>query len=210
MKLLLIDNTEISDKQYNAPLEAAISSLTDFETLNYKNIPNISDLVSSYCGVVLSGVPLHYSFDCIEQRLPLVEQILNAGLPVLGICLGHESIGRLYGASVIHDQETENGACALTIIQDDPIFQGMNLNFSVETHHRGSITVPSDFMLLASSIKCKNQIMKHREKPIYGFQFHPEFSDTGQIILGNFVQLAKSYCILTTSKPPAEIASLPA
>jgi GMP synthase-like glutamine amidotransferase len=52
--------------------------------------------------------------------------------------------------------------------------------------------------------------MKHSEKPIYGVQFHPEFTDTGQIILGNFVQLAKSYYILTTSKPAAEIASLPA
>jgi GMP synthase (glutamine-hydrolysing) len=208
MKILLVDNTETGDRQYNAPLENAIAQLTDLEVINYKHIPAEKTLQNRYSGIILSGVPLHYSFDSIHQRLPYIGWILHTHIPVLGICLGHESIGRLYGASVIHNTEAEDGTCALTIVHNDPIFHNIPLTFDIITSHRGSITVPNEFVLLASSEKCKNQIMKHKDKAIYGFQFHPESSDIGGTFLNNFIGITKNQQALPESLPPAEIADV--
>jgi GMP synthase (glutamine-hydrolysing) len=190
MKLLIVDNAELEDKKYNEPLVGAVSRLADFEIINYKKLPPEEIIASKYNGIILSGVPLHYSFESIELRLLYINWILNTRIPVLGICLGHESIGSLFGATVIHNEEAESGTCELRIINDDPIFQNIQPEFKILTHHRGSITLPKDFAVLASSKKCKNQIMKHNKRNIYGFQFHPELSDIGEILLNNFINIS--------------------
>jgi GMP synthase (glutamine-hydrolysing) len=191
MKILIVDNTDFDDLKYNEPLVNAVSRKAEFEIINYKKLPPEEIISSKYIGIILSGVPLHYSFESINLRLPYIKWILNTRIPVLGICLGHESIGELFGASVIHNQEAENGTCILSIVNNDTIFQNIPPNFKVVTHHRGSITLPNDFVLLASSKKCKNQIIKHKQRDIYGFQFHPELSVLGDILLNNFINISK-------------------
>jgi GMP synthase (glutamine-hydrolysing) len=189
MKLLIVDNAEIVDNKYNEPLVNAVSRLADHEIINYKKLPPEEIIASKYNGIILSGVPLHYSFESINLRLPYIDWILNTRIPILGICLGHESIGSLFGASVIHNQEAESGTCILRMVNDDSIFQDIPPEFNIVTHHRGSITLPKDFVLLASSKKCKNQIIKHSQRDIYGFQFHPELSAFGDILLNNFINI---------------------
>jgi GMP synthase (glutamine-hydrolysing) len=204
MKLLIVDNAELEDKKYNEPLVSAVSRLANFEIINYKKLPPEEIIASKYNGIILSGVPLHYSFESIELRLPYINWILNTRIPVLGICLGHESIGSLFGASIIHNHEAENGTCALRIVSNDPIFQNIPLEFSIVTQHRGSITLPKDFVLLASSKKCKNQIIKHDQREIYGFQFHPELSAIGDILLNNFINITKLQPGIALHEPALE------
>jgi GMP synthase (glutamine-hydrolysing) len=202
MNLLIVDNAELEDKKYNEPLANAVSRLADFEIINYKKLPPEEIIASKYNGVILSGVPLYYSFESIKLRLPYINWIFNTRIPVLGICLGHESIGSLFGASVIHNQEAENGTCILRKVNDDQIFQNIPPEFNIVTQHRGSITLPKDFVLLASSKKCRNQIIKHNQRDIYGFQFHPELSVIGDILLNNFINITK----LQPREHPHEIA----
>jgi GMP synthase (glutamine-hydrolysing) len=59
--------------------------------------------------------------------------------------------------------------------------------------HRASATIPEQFMALAYSDRCSNIIMKHKRKPIYGFQAHPELSPSGITFFKNFVSLAEAH-----------------
>jgi hypothetical protein len=63
MKLLIVDNAELEDKKYNEPLVNAVSRLADYEIINYKKLPPEEIIASKYNGIILSGVPLHYSFE---------------------------------------------------------------------------------------------------------------------------------------------------
>jgi GMP synthase (glutamine-hydrolysing) len=190
MKLLIIDNTDPADAQFNDALIGLVSELIECDVVNYTKIPTAVEVASEYGGIILSGVPRHYSFASIHDRLSYFEWIQHTDLPVLGICLAHEAIGVLFGASILADKEAESGMNAMTIIHDDPILRNVSSSFEAYTLHRASITVPDTFELLVSSVKCKNEIMKHVEKTIYGFQFHPELSSDGETIFKNFIAIA--------------------
>jgi GMP synthase (glutamine-hydrolysing) len=192
-KLLVINNAEPADRSFNEPLFEAVAGLADYEVVEYRDIPPYAQLRQQYGGVILSGVPLHYGFETIDDRLPYLDWIRQTEMPVLGICLGHENIGRLFGATVIDGEEAEEGPCQLRIVQDDPLFQGLGSTMAAMTLHSASMTVPTEFQLLASSAVCINEVMRHAERPIYGLQFHPESSADGCIMLHNFAALAQSF-----------------
>ncbi len=159
---------------------------------NYHAVSEATIHSDEFSGVILSGVPTNYSFDTIDKRAQHFGWLRLASLPVLGICLGHQSMGRVFGALVLQHEEAEHELVDLKIASDrsDPIFDGIETElFEVMALHRGSITWPDEFKLLASSKKCKNQIMKHKTKPLYGFQFHPEQSSIGNLLLTNFAAI---------------------
>lgn len=188
MKILIIDNAESEDGSFNVPLTEVVGRLCDYETVHYKDV-HLDDSVG---GVILSGVPLHYPFEAVDQRQPYLAWLRETAVPVLGICLGHQSIGMLHGAPVMRDLETEDDLITVRIVQDDPLFSGLWPTFRVRAMHRTSIPVPEGFTLLASSKRCVNQIMKHTQKNIYGMQFHPELSPDGETLLRNFVAIARA------------------
>jgi len=89
-------------------------------------------------------------------------------------------------------KEAEEGIFPVQVMKNDVIFEGLKTIFKVEQHHIKSITLPISFNLLASSGQCKNQIMKHNYKPIYGCQFHIEHSLE---LLLNFVKICNRVSI---------------
>lgn len=197
--ILVIDTSDTEDKQFNEPLIELISRLADCTVVNHADIDPRGDFAKLYDGVIVSGVPLHYDFETLDDRLNRLEWIRTTDLPVAGICLGHQILGTLFGASLIRDKEAELGACALERAYDDGLFKNIPMNVEVETLHRGSITVPQDFTLLASSDKCVNVISRHKTKDIYGFQFHPERSPAGHTFLGNFIDIAATRRTVATA-----------
>lgn len=190
MKILVVNNAEPADMDYNVPLVEAVSQFADVEVAEYRELPEMRDALGAYGGVILSGVPIHYSYDTIDGRLPYLEWLKDTDVPVLGICLGHQNIGRLFGAELIVDIEAEEGLYPLQTLEDDELLQDIDAEDKILASHRGSISVPAGFRSLASTTVCKNHIMKHATKEIYGMQFHPEFSPAGVKLLGSFVRLA--------------------
>ena len=188
-RLLIVDNAEPQDKAFNEPLIQGISRITEADVINFRDISEHDDIAARYGGVILSGVPLTYEFDTIDEKLPYMRRICDAPIPVLGICLGHQAMGRLFDVELRIDKEVEIGVQSIDIQANDALFAGLPARFKVGAMHSGSIPVPREFTLLASSPGCNNQVMKHNEKPLYGTQFHPEWTTSGLKMLENFVAL---------------------
>lgn len=192
MKILIIDNAEPADSQFNKPLFDLVATLADCDVVNYRAIPSRAMMWTSYGAALISGVPLHYSFDSVERRLEHYSWVSRTQLPTLGICLGHQIIGKLFGAEIVRGKESESGLLKTFIDQEDSVLAGMTSTFESFMMHRASVTLPKQFQVLAHSDICSNVIMKHRQKAIYGVQSHPELSSNGVALLNNFVALAEA------------------
>jgi GMP synthase (glutamine-hydrolysing) len=111
-------------------------------------------------------------------------------LPILGICFGHQVIGMLYDAEVSIGEE-DRDLRRMEILQVEPLFAGLSGEDEFQEDHIEEITLPRDFIHLATSSRCFNEAMMHRERPTYGVQFHPESSGSaGKALIANFLSLA--------------------
>ena len=138
-------------------------------------------------GLILSGGPSSvYSPDA-----PLPDpEIYNLGIPVLGICYGLQVITHQLGGRVEKSNKQEYGRARLRVVKEDPLFQGLPGEFDVWMSHADKVvSLPEGFETLAVSDNSPHAVVRHRERGIYGLQFHPEVAHTsyGKEILANFV-----------------------
>lgn len=120
-------------------------------------------------------------------------------LPILGVCLGHQALGQVFGAQVVPAKTVVHGkVSSITIIQDSPLWRGIESRFDATRYHSLVIdanTLSSDFDIIAV---CQDgdfeevMAIQHRHKPLFGVQFHPESLLTlaGHKIIQNFLQQA--------------------
>ena len=121
---------------------------------------------------------------------------LKEKFPILGICLGHQSIGQAFGANIIKCEEIMHGKMDLMEHFNHEIFKNIENNFIATRYHSLIIdrkTLPKNLIITAEN---KNNIIMgiaHSSLPIYGFQFHPESIGTkiGINLLKNFLNLIK-------------------
>ena len=114
--------------------------------------------------------------------------------PILGICLGHQSIGQAFGGKIIECKEIMHGKISTIEHYGHSIFKNINKNFQATRYHSLVIenqSLPDNFEIIA---KTKNNIIMgiaHKESNIIGLQFHPESIGTikGKIILSNFLEI---------------------
>jgi len=114
--------------------------------------------------------------------------------PILGICLGHQAIGQAFGGKIIQCEEIMHGKIDAIFHNHNPIFEGVNNEFTATRYHSLIIqkeSLPKDFEIIA---KTKNNIIMgiaHNKNDIFGLQFHPESVGTtnGKMILNNFLKI---------------------
>ncbi|MEM3713126.1 MAG: glutamine-hydrolyzing GMP synthase, partial [Thermoproteota archaeon] len=138
-------------------------------------------------GIILSGGPASI-FDADAPRLDV--KILDLGLPVLGICYGHQLLAHIAGGKVGHAEIKEYGSTYITIDKPVGILKGLNSKEKVWMSHSDIVfSIPNDYEVLAHSENSPIAAFRHREKPIYGLQWHPEVSHTekGIQMLRNFL-----------------------
>ncbi len=138
-------------------------------------------------GMILSGGPASI-FD--EEALGLDVRILDLGLPVLGICYGHQLLAHIAGGKVGHAEIKEYGATLVTVDKPVGILKGLKRKTKVWMSHGDTVfSIPSDYEVLAHSEDSPIAAFRHREKPIYGLQWHPEVNHTekGVQMLRNFL-----------------------
>ncbi len=123
-------------------------------------------------------------------------------LPILGVCLGHQSIGVAFGAQIRKAKTLKHGKSSKITHTGEGIFEGLPDPFEAIRYHSLVIderTLPRELKITARSLD-DNEIMavQHRELPIFGVQFHPEsigFNENyrrwGMKILENFLRIAK-------------------
>jgi len=115
-------------------------------------------------------------------------------IPILGICLGHQAIGYVYGGKVISAPEIKHGKTSIIKHNCEDLFENIKDNLQVMRYH--SLIVENNSLPEVLSITAKTEdgiIMgiKHKEFPIYGLQFHPEsiFTEEGKMMIKNFVEV---------------------
>jgi anthranilate synthase/aminodeoxychorismate synthase-like glutamine amidotransferase len=119
-------------------------------------------------------------------------------LPVLGVCLGHQCIGHVFGANVVRAGRLMHGKTSPILHDDDGVFAGLPSPFDATRYHSLIIdppTVPDSLVVNARTAEHEIMGVRHREYPIHGVQFHPESILTrhGKELLKNFLGLSKSF-----------------
>lgn len=114
--------------------------------------------------------------------------------PIMGICLGHQSIGAAFGADIIHAKELMHGKQSLITHDGTGIFQGIPSPMHVARYHSLAVdegTLSDDFSILARTEDGEIMAMQHKKYPVIGIQFHPEsiYTDHGKKIVENFLTL---------------------
>ena len=196
MKILLIDNDMAGDRRsWNPYLSEVLEELwdADVDTLHYLEAGPALDL-SCYDGLVLGSRVAPWDVDHLEDYEAECEVIRLADKPILGICGGHQLIGKAFGVPVRRmspEGKGENGYRVVRPVSNHPIFSGVEeVSLLVREFHTDCVpSLPRGFDLLASSRRCQIQMIAHRERPILGMQFHPELytnkKPLGRVLLLN-------------------------
>ncbi len=118
--------------------------------------------------------------------------------PILGVCLGHQSIGVAFGGNIIKAKKLMHGKVSNIYHAGQDIFEDIPSPFTAVRYHSLVVdkdTFPRELEVIAESEEGDIMALKHREYPVFGVQFHPEsvLSQYGMDILKNFLEIAKKY-----------------
>jgi GMP synthase-like glutamine amidotransferase len=202
-EVAVIDATLHNDRNFHNDL---IHALAEFgykaAVMPYQEAPERLEQIKAAHGVIVPGVPFTYPSQSAEELRPYLQSWLpELSIPVLGICLGHQAMGLVFGATMQRNVEVEEGICPVEIAEGhrtDPIFKDLGEHFEVVNHHWASISIATAPRLirlarslpkLGISTGCENQVVRVADRPYYGTQFHPEKSAVGKILLRNFLAL---------------------
>jgi len=187
-KILIID----FGSQFTQLIARRVRELGVFsEIVSHKKI-KLKDINNSIKGIVLSGGPLNvyqinkYSFD---------KKILQLGVPVLGICFGHQILSKLNGGRVKQSKHREFGLANVYKKNNSLLttnFFGNKKSKQVWMSHADQDSkLPKTFKVVASSTNSKFAIVENKIKKYYGVQFHPEVTHTenGKKLISNFIFL---------------------
>ena len=187
-KILIID----FGSQFTQLIARRIRELGVFsEIVSHKKIKN-KDINSSIRGIILSGGPLNvdeineYSFD---------KKIINSGVPILGICFGHQMLSKLNGGKVKQSKHREFGLANIYKKKESLLiknfFNDKKINKVWMSHADQVSKLPNTFNVIASSQNSKYAIIENKIKNFYGVQFHPEVTHTnnGKKLISNFIFL---------------------
>ncbi len=127
--------------------------------------------------------------------LPLTLAAAEAGLPLLGVCLGHQTIGEAFGGHVVRAPEIVHGKMGLIHHEGKGVFADLPSPFLATRYHSLIVeraTLPDCLEITAALDDGIIMGLRHREKPIEGVQFHPESiaSEHGHHLIRNFLTLA--------------------
>ncbi len=149
----------------------------------------LEDIVNGAEGIIISGG----QFSVYDENSPLYDkQVLETGLPVLGICYGQQSIAHLLGGKVSPSPNREFGTTKVRILTESELFTGVPKEITTIMSHGDVVEeMPPGFTALAKSA---HHLAAMKNGSIYAVQFHPEADQTeyGRTILANFLDVCNA------------------
>lgn len=146
-------------------------------------------MLGDYNGIILSGGP----GSVLEAGSPSCDpRILDLGIPVLGLCYGHQLVAKMLGGTVSRGDVREYGIAEIEIGDGGGVFAGLESRQQVWMSHGDAVSqLPPSYKILASTPDCIAAAVRHETRPLFGFQFHPEVTDTphGMTMLDNFLSI---------------------
>jgi len=126
--------------------------------------------------------------------VPLIQAVaaMSRPLPLLGVCLGHQSIGAAFGGQVVRAKTLMHGKTSLVTHQGQSVFAGLNNPLMVTRYHSLAVSregLPEDLVVTAWTDDGEIMGLAHTRLPVHGVQFHPEsvLSEQGHALLRNFL-----------------------
>lgn len=122
-------------------------------------------------------------------------------IPILGVCLGHQAIGRAFGGEVVRAERLMHGKTSTIYHDGRGIFAGLPNPFTAARYHSLMVrreTLPDCLEISAESEQGELMALRHKEYPVEGVQFHPEsiVSEYGHRLLSNFLQLKSEHSMV--------------
>lgn len=152
---------------------------------------------AGYDGVLISpgpGTPRSAG-----QSMDVIRDCAEAGTPMLGVCLGHQALAEVYGATVTHAAELMHGKTSEVEHDGTGVLEGLDSPFTATRYHSLAVvdgTVPDELVVTSrthGSGTTPGVIMglQHRDLPLHGVQFHPEsvLTEGGHRLLANWLEL---------------------
>lgn len=186
MRVLLIDNFD----SFTFNLAQYLGSL-GAEPVVVRNNATVDDLVAlNTDAVVISPGPGHPKDAgcCVDA----IHAFAALGLPLLGVCLGHQAIGLAYGGDVVRAEALMHGKTSEIHHASQGVFAGLDDPFTATRYHSLVIkpeTLPACLEVTARTADHVIMGVRHRELPMEGVQFHPEsiMTPAGMTLLSNFL-----------------------
>ncbi len=188
-RILVIDNYDSFVYTLNGYLEQLGA---ETEVLRNDAFPadDAGTRIGEYDGVLLSpgpGTPASAG-----TSIPIVLAALDAGSPLLGVCLGHQAIAEALGATVTHADELMHGKTSLITHDGSAFYEGVPQPFRATRYHSLAVldgTVPAELEVTSRTQGGVIMGLRHREAPLVGVQFHPEsvLTEGGYRMLGNWL-----------------------
>jgi len=119
----------------------------------------------------------------------------DADMPVLGVCLGHQTLAQAYGGTVGHAQEPRHGKASPIDHNGTGLFAGLPQPMQAGRYHALIVTdLPDCLRATAYSTKGEIMALEHVSRPVYGVQFHPEsiLTPDGRLVIDNFLALMRA------------------
>jgi anthranilate synthase/aminodeoxychorismate synthase-like glutamine amidotransferase len=115
-------------------------------------------------------------------------------IPVLGVCLGHQCIGQVYGGEVVRADRLMHGKTSPILHEGDGVFRGLPIPFEATRYHSLIVrreTLPDELEVVAETSEREIMGLRHRQHPVHGVQFHPEsiMTSEGKKLLANFLSM---------------------
>jgi len=192
MKVFLIDNYDsFTFNVVHLLRQVGVSDIT----VKRNTALNIEGL-KQYDAILASpgpGLPMESG-----SLMKAVSFCLEMSLPYLGICLGHQALGRATGAKLQQLSTVKHGVQeSCTQVQASPLLAGLPTTFEIGRYHSWGVSkeeLPDAFQSLAESEDGIIQVARVQDKPAFGLQFHPESimsEAVGKVIMTNFLGLIK-------------------
>lgn len=188
MRLFIIDNYD----SFTYNIVQYFGELGAEQEVVRNDAIGIEDLkLETFDGLVISPGP------CDPDKAGISLQVIKrwAGkIPLLGVCLGHQSIGQAFGGKIIGANKLMHGKTSSINHDEKDLFKDMAQEFPATRYHSLVIereTIPDCLEISATSEDNEIMGIRHRELPVWGVQFHPESlaTENGIIILKNFLEL---------------------
>lgn len=193
MKVLIVDNYD--SFVYN--LYQALGELGADSTV-FRNDQITLEEVRRFDpdAIVISPGPGHPESPRDFGACPLILKEISKEVPTLGVCLGHQGIGSVFGGRITHAKRLLHGKTSLVRHDSKTVFEGLPNPFVAGRYHSlaiDSASVPDMLEVSATAEDGEIMALRHRHYPIEGLQFHPEsiLTPDGPKILRNFLREAR-------------------
>lgn len=188
MKILLLDNYD----SFTYNLYHVVREISNLEIEVVRNDKISLEEVDRFDKIILSpgpGIP-----EEAGMLLPIIKRYAPTK-PILGVCLGHQAIGQVFGGKLKNLAQVYHGIqSSIDIVAPDPIFEGLGKEMLAGRYHSWIVSkegLPECLEITALSKEGYIMGLRHKTYNVHGIQFHPEsvLTPQGKTIINNFIQL---------------------